>query len=89
MVAGFIQHTFDVPRGYAEVSINRICRELRMARSSAIRARDLLIQRGWLQVFERLFGPGKSNRTLRYSLAGGPEDLDLSNHSGGGADEPT
>lgn len=79
-LAGYVMHHFNVDLGYAQFSINGVARKLGMHRSTAIRCRDLLIKQGWIQVFERPIGPGGWHLTLRYSLAGGPEDLVLECH---------
>ena len=80
VLAGYFMHKFNVDKGYAEISMNQVVRDTGMARSTAIRSRDFLLQRGWIQVFERRTGFAGSHLTLRYSLAGGPDDLALDEH---------
>jgi hypothetical protein len=88
VLAGYIMHRFDVDKGYAEVSINQVARDLGMPRSTVIRSRDFLLQRGWIQIFERPKGPAGRHLALRYSLAGGPDDLLLEHHEPSVAHEP-
>jgi hypothetical protein len=87
-LAGYIMHRFDVDRGYAEISINKVVRELGMPRSTVMRSRNFLLQRDWIQIFERPRGPAGRHLALRYSLAGGPEDLLLEQHQPSITDEP-
>ena len=81
-LAGYVMHRFDVDKGFAEFSLKKVARDLRMPRSTAIRSRDFLLKRGWVQVYERPKGPGGWHLSLRYSLASGPDDLLLDMHDG-------
>ena len=89
VLAGYFMHKFNVDRGYAEISLNQVVRELCMPRSTVVRSRDFLLKRGWIQVFERRTGIAGSHLTLRYSLAGGPDDLALDEHVPSLKDETT
>jgi hypothetical protein len=77
--AGHIMHKFNPDRGYAEVSLKGVERERRMLKSSALRARNLLIKRGWLIIREP-YTPKLGWSATRYALGGGPQDLLLSEH---------
>lgn len=79
-LSGYVMHHFNVDFGYAQFSINEVVRKLRMPRSTVIRNRDFLLERGWIQIFERPMGPGGWHLTLRYTLGGGPDDLLLDQH---------
>ena len=74
-------HKFNVDKGYAEISLNQVARDLGMPRSTVIRSRDFLLKRAWVHVFERRTGIAGSHLTLRYSLGGGPDDLVLDEHT--------
>ena len=82
-LAGLVMHRFHVTKGYAEISHNSAARALNMQKLSALRARDFLMERGWLQIFERTMTAEGAQSAIRYSLAGGPDDLDLEQHNAG------
>jgi hypothetical protein len=53
-----------------------------MSGRQMLRARDLLVERGWLyRINGTLPPPGAPNATARYGLGGGPEDLNLTAHA--------
>jgi len=78
--ANQVKTRFDVEKGFAEFSLNDVVRKYGMARCTALRSRDFLLNRGWLQIFERPKGPAGRHMALRYSLAFGPDDLLLDQH---------
>ncbi len=79
--ASHIKSTFNIDKNYAEFSFNEVVRKYGMARSTAILSRNFLLRRGWIIVFERPKGPAGRHLALRYSLAFGPDDLLLEEHS--------
>ena len=80
ILAGHMMHRFDVDKGYAEFSLNDVVRALGMPRCTVLRSRDFLVERGWIQIFQRPRGPAGRHLTLRYSFAFGPDDLLLDEH---------
>lgn len=83
--ASHIKTTFKVDKNYAEFSFNDAVRKYGMARSTAIRSRNFLLKRGWIQIVEKPKGPAGRHLALRYSLAFGPDDLLLDEHTPSGA----
>lgn len=80
--AGLIMHTFSPNIGYAELSLRAAARSLGCDKTSVIRARDFLVTQGWLQLAAPTLS-GPKHQATRYTLAGGPEDLDLVLHAAG------
>ena len=85
--AGHVKSTFNVEKNYAEFSFNDVARKYGMHRVTAARSKKFLVKRGWIQIFERPKGPGGSHLALRYSLAFGPDDLLLEEHTPSSADD--
>ena len=78
--AGLVMHRFHVGKGCAEISHKSAMKALKMQKTSVLRARNFLIERGWLQIFERRKTAAGAHSAIRYSLAGGPDDLMLDQH---------
>lgn len=78
--AGHVMHRFEPKLGYAEISLRSAARELGLDRTSVVRSRDFLIQRGWIQRFEKTRPTIRDGLATRYALAGGPDDLVLTLH---------
>jgi hypothetical protein len=49
-----------------------------MLERTMLRARDRLVERGWLYRMNETRSPGGPNVTARYALGGGPDGLELS-----------
>jgi hypothetical protein len=89
VLAGHVMHRFHWQKDYAEISFNSAVKALNMPRGSVIRARDLLIERGWLTIFEKPRGTAGSWSAFRYTLGGGPDDLALDAHTPSHTEETT
>lgn len=79
-LASHIMHRFRADDGCAEFSNESAGRALSMDPRSVIRAKQYLIKRGWIRLFD-----GRRRRSTgwtgqRFILTGGPEDLDLAQH---------
>lgn len=81
-LAGHIMHRFHWEKGYAEFSINSAAKALNMEPRSVVRARQYLVQRGWIRLLEYRTNQKGGWAANRYTLSGGSDDLDLSNHRG-------
>jgi hypothetical protein len=75
--AAMIMHRYRWDSGWAAVSHRSAARKLKMSERSMLRARDLLIKRGWLYRSPCAVVKGGVNPTARYGLGGGPDDLDF------------
>ena len=84
--AGHVMHRFHVDKGHAEISHKSAAKALGMQKGSALRARNYLLKRGWLQVLERTRSDSGGWCAIRYSLAGGPDDLALEQHTASSVD---
>lgn len=73
--AAMIMHRFRADSGCAAVSHRNAARKLKMSERSMLRARDLLIKRGWLYRMPCSVAKGDGNPTARYAIGGGPDDL--------------
>jgi hypothetical protein len=78
--AGHVMHRFEPKLGYAEISLRSAAREFGLDRTSVVRSRDFLIERGWIQRFEPTPSAMRDGVATRYTLAGGPDDLVLTLH---------
>jgi hypothetical protein len=75
--AGHVMHQFSPTAGYASISLKAAAHALDLDKTSIIRARNYLVQRGWLQKMPPT--PSDAERpATRYTLAGGPNDLVIS-----------
>lgn len=74
-LAGHIMHRFRPDKGYAEFSFKGAADALSMEPRSVIRARDVLVKRGWIALKEKRMSQTKGWAANRYSLSGGPDDL--------------
>jgi hypothetical protein len=78
---GLVMHRFNVENGYAEISHRRAARLLGVTERTALRARNLLVKRGWLSHTNKTRRPSFANAKARYALGGGPDDLIFSAHA--------
>lgn len=84
VVAGYIMHRFRADTGCAEISNESAGEALNMPSRSVIRAKHVLLNRGWIRPFD---GPRKRSKgwgASRYMLTGGPEDLLIDWHTDSG-----
>lgn len=80
-MAAYVFRRFKADRGVAEFSIEGAARDLNMPTRSAVRARLALERRGWIR---KVRGPRSQREgwsANAYILTGGPEDLELEEHS--------
>jgi hypothetical protein len=81
LFASHIMHRFDPTAGFASISLRAAAKALNLDRTSVVRARDALIRRGWVQKLADVINERGEHLPTRYSLAGGPDDLDVMLHT--------
>lgn len=86
-LAGYIMHRFNWKTGYAQFSNQSAANALNMDPRSVARSKKYLISRGWISLQERRTDQSRGWTANRYTLCGGPEDLDLSQHDSTDADD--
>jgi hypothetical protein len=74
-LAGFVMHRFVSKNNCAEFSFDMAAECLSVAKRSVIRARNVLVKRGWLQIKAKPQGRTRYWSATKYSLSGGPDDL--------------
>ena len=81
-LAGLVMHRFRTQFGYAEVSIGYAARKLKTPSRIVNRARNVLIERGWLVRTAPSTAPVRPGLSpvARFGLGNGPEDLLLDRH---------
>lgn len=81
VLAGHIMHRFRADSGCAEFSNQSAGRALNMDPRSVSRAKNVLLQRGWIRLFDGSRRRSSGWRANRYMLTGGPEDLLIDWHT--------
>ena len=80
-LAGHIMHRFRPDLGYAEVSFKGAAKALNLEPRSVVRARDVLVKRGWIALKEKRMSQQRGWAANRYTLSGGPDDLLIEEHA--------
>lgn len=86
--AGHVMHRFDPVVGCAQISLKAASIALGMDKTSVIRARDFLLERGWVRRLETAFTHSGEKLPARYILSGGPDDLAMELHAGSTIEPP-
>lgn len=81
VLAGHIMHRFRADTGCAEFSNESAGRALSMDPRSVARAKNVLLERGWIRLFDGSRRRSSGWRANRYMLTGGPEDLLIDWHA--------
>jgi hypothetical protein len=81
VLAGYIMHRFRADDGCAEISNESAGHALNMPSRSVIRAKQVLLRRGWIRPFDGARKRRKGWSASRYMLTGGPEDLLIDWHA--------
>jgi hypothetical protein len=86
--AGLVLHRFHSDLGFAAIAHRWAAERLGMSPKTILRARDLLLARGWICRHKgNRRAPGIAGNVARYGLSGGPNDLDLEAHQDDVADD--
>ena len=79
-LATYVRKRFRASLNYAEFSIGGAAKELNMPKRSVVRARKKLEERGWIRLIKKQTDQSRGWAANRYTLLGGPDDLDLMEH---------
>ena len=74
-LAGHIMHRVVAQKGWAQFSNQSAATALSMEVRSVARAKNCLIERGWIRLHSQVAKRGRGWGANRYILAGGPDDL--------------